>query len=175
MNIKLGVFISSIATLSACANLPQEKPVVHITVATFDKSTTEKLVAEGKNTIKGSALIRQQGGGVVTCAGQKIMLTPATEYSSERISTIYGNKERGFISARTPPIYFQPNVPEYFELSRTTICDAQGYFKFEKVADGDFFVTGAIIWMVGYSKSGGNLMQRVSVSKGELKEIVLSP
>ncbi|MDD9857135.1 MAG: hypothetical protein OXU96_03675 [Gammaproteobacteria bacterium] len=56
---------------------------------------------------------------------------------------------------------------------------------FKDIADGDFYVTLSITWEVPSQnpclrgiipdKEGGELMQRVTVSGGETKEIVLSP
>lgn len=45
-----------------CATPPPPPQKVKV-IAVFDKDLTTKLLAIGKNTIKGSALIRQSGGG----------------------------------------------------------------------------------------------------------------
>ncbi len=150
-------------------------PTVNIS-SMFDRYKAKKLLEDGNNTIKGSALIRQRGGGVVTCAGYSVYLFPETSYAKERITAIYGNTVRGY---RDYSIYgvvrFEPDIPEYYELIKRTVCDAQGYFKFANVADGKFFVTTQILWEAGDSWQGGFLMQHVSVSDGETKEVVLAP
>lgn len=142
----------------------------------FNEAEAQNALKPGKNTIKGSALIRQNSGNVVTCAGTEISLIPVTEYSNERIFHLYKNTEKGFLSA----IFYNPNAFTndnfaYYRAMKNVTCNAQGFFSFNEIADGDFFVVSRIIWRVGYSTEGGLLMRKVSVRGGETKEIVLSP
>lgn len=140
---------------------------------TFDANQAREMIKPGVNIVQGSALIRQNGGGVVTCAGLTILLVPATQYASERMTHIYGNPNRGYNPA-TRQLGFNPDEPDYVQLTQKTLCDAQGKFAFNKVADGDFFVVGNIVWNVG-GPQGGSLMQKVSVANASVSEIVLSP
>ena len=76
------------------------------------------------------------------------------------------------------PKKFLNEDPNYFKYMKEAICDAQGYFKFEKVADGDFFLVASITWKVGGNSlyyEGGGLMKKVHVEGSELKEFVLAP
>ncbi|KWT64450.1 MULTISPECIES: hypothetical protein [unclassified Variovorax] len=50
----------------------------------------------------------------------------------------------------------------------------QGFFTFDGLADGEFFVTTVVLWQVGYAVEGGALMGRVAVAGGESKEITLA-
>lgn len=143
----------------------------------FNQSEASKLLEKGANTVKGSALIRQQGGGIVTCAGTTVELVPATQYAQERISAIYNSNDRGY-----NPIFggvlikFDNTDLGYVSSKRETVCDAQGFFKFDNISDGSFFVISIIVWGTDtYVKQGGRIMQRVTVSGGETKEIVVSP
>lgn len=160
--------------LMGCA--PMTPKPIHLS-ASFDPVLTTKLLEGGNNTIRGSALIRQRGGGVVTCAGHEIRLAPATPYSRERVRIAFGSEDGGYFPAfGAAPVMFANEPPEYKQLSRSTICDAQGYFKFDKLASGDFYVNAVITWRVrGYVDEGGSITQRVSVANGETKDIVLSP
>lgn len=142
--------------------------------ASFDADQAAALVKPGVNIVSGSALIRQNGGGVVTCAGLPILLVPKTAYASERIKAIYGNTQRGHNPAYRA-IQFEPDVQSYGRLQRETLCDAQGNFSFNDVADGSFYVIANITWNVGGSIQGGGLMQAVTVSGGASQEVVLSP
>lgn len=165
-------------TLSACVQ--KQARVVYLSNILSQEEILQHKSATGKNTIKGSALIRQSGGGVVTCAGNQITLTPMTNYAKERLINIYGNASRGFAHIQKEQIHFEPNLPEYIEMRRESQCDAQGYFKFDNVPDGDFFVATSIVWGVPVTQyqselQGGVLMQAVSVQGGETKEIVLAP
>lgn len=57
--------------VTSCA---QNKPLTKLNlVSIFSKEETSRLASPGINSIKGSSLMRQVGGGVVTCAGQLIM------------------------------------------------------------------------------------------------------
>lgn len=141
--------------------------------SSFNAQEARELTRPGVNIVSGSALIRQNGGGVVTCAGLEILLIPKTAYATERMRAIYGNTDRGY-----NPVYrqikFTPEVPEYLSTHRATVCDAQGHFSFDDVADGSFFVVSQIVWNVG-APQGGAVMQAITVRGGESKQLVLSP
>ena len=160
------VSIFAVAGLTGCV-----ATAVKIT-APFDAAQAQTLLAPGKNTITGSALIKRNDGVAVTCAGSEVYLTPATAYATQRITAIYGNSERGRAINR---VSFDNNDPAYLTFTRKTTCNAQGFFTFRDVADGDFFVSTSVEWTVGYSPQGGKLMQRVRAIGGKTEEIVLAP
>lgn len=146
--------------------------------SSFDSSLAKKMLEQGENTIKGSALIRQQGGTAVTCAGCEVSLIPATEYAREGMRALYDNELKGYnsIGFGSKQIQFDSTDPEYLQLTKKTIGDTQGYFSFSNIPDGNYFVITSITWKVNdYFYEGGNLMQYVTVSGGETKEIVLAP
>ncbi len=145
--------------------------------STFNQDLTSKLLEKGSNTIKGSALIRQQGGGVVTCAGIPVGLIPDTEYSRERMLAIYNSDIRGYYPAfGSATVKFNNTDSGYITYQRKTVCDAQGFFKFDGISDGSFFIVTQIVWGSDtYVKQGGWIMQRVTVSNGDSKDIVISP
>jgi hypothetical protein len=59
---------------------------------------------------------------------------------------------------------------------RNLICDAQGFFKYENLLDGEYYVVTDIQWAANrYVLEGGYLMLRVSVKGAEIKEVVLAP
>ena len=174
MHRYLAFFAVGAFALSGCVATAPKKVSI---ASPFDPVLTKQMLEKGSNTIRGSALIRQRGGGVVTCAGQEVRLAPATPYSSERVRAIFGFEEGGYYPAfGSPPISFEGEPPEYRALTVSTRCDAQGYFKFDQVANGSFFVNTIITWKVSdYVTEGGSITQRVTLSGGETKEIVLSP
>ncbi|WP_146180674.1 hypothetical protein [Pseudomonas sp. HMWF032] len=141
--------------------------------SSFNAQEARELTRPGVNIVSGSALIRQNGGGVVTCAGLQVLLIPKTAYAAERMRVIYGNTERGYNSVYRQ-VAFNPEIPEYQSINRSTLCDAQGHFSFDDVADGSFFVVSQIVWNVG-GPQGGAVMQAVTVRGGESKQLVLSP
>ena len=154
-------------------------PLTHVSIhSEFDADEAAHFLKKGNNTIKGSALIRQRGGGIVTCAGNRVTLIPYTKYSAERIGKLYGNTTGGAHSYTN--IEFINDPPDYTRLTRNTKCNAQGFFTFTDVANGIFFVVTSALWEVPISQytssqQGGALMRQVEVINGETKEIVLTP
>lgn len=104
-------------------------------------------------------------------------LIPATSYAIERVGILYGSVSGGYNPATGGRRFaFDAEPSEYRALSSRTRCDAQGYFKFENVSDGKFYVSTVIVWKVSeYSMEGGALAQLVAVSGGEVKDVVLAP
>ncbi|MCW5668119.1 MAG: hypothetical protein KIT86_00570 [Hydrogenophaga sp.] len=137
----------------------------------FDATQAKLQTQDGLNSIKGSGFLRQRGGGVVTCAGSEVVLIPATYYARERIAHLYGT---GGINRHRLNPTFVPDPPEYRTFTKKTRCDAQGNFMFERVADGDFFVTTGVHWQVGGTNQGGPIMSRARVAGGETINIVIS-
>lgn len=162
-------------TIAGCVTTTPTAPTISTLalVAAFDATEAKSLLADGKNSIKGSSFMRQQGGGVVTCAGQTVSLVPATAYATERIAALYGNTERGTNNGRR--YKFVPDPPEFLTSIKTTRCDAQGNFAFDRIADGTFYINTLVVWQIGYSQQGGQLMQRVSVKEGQSLVVVVAP
>ena len=112
------------------------------TIGKFDPDEVAFIHATGPNTIQGQAFMRQRGGNVVTCAGNKVLLVPQGSNSIERIAKLFGSTQR---VAR--PIAM-PDIADvrYWKHMRSTRCDAKGSFVFEDLADGDYFITTYVLW-----------------------------
>jgi hypothetical protein len=136
----------------------------------FDVEQATRWLQPGANTIKGNAFMRQQGGGVVTCAGSTVMLIPATAYATARVRAVYGTA-----SLAQRPVRFTPDYALYEQLTRKTRCDAQGHFVFDSVADGEFFALTQVLWVIAGRQQGGYLIQHVSVNGGRVASLVISP
>lgn len=157
------------AALTGCANKP-----VGLS-ANFDRNAAEKQLQDGSNTLTGSALIRQAGGGVVTCAGGSVFLMPVTDRAREWAGLVYGTTgPTGYRSASVYGVSFDSSDP-FFAAVKSATCDAQGAFKFQRVADGEFLVFTRITWRAGDSLQGGSVMRNIKIQGGETKEVVLSP
>jgi hypothetical protein len=165
------LFVLAVSLIGGCAAPP--RPTLNIS-APFDIAAAERMLQEGPNTVKGNGFMRQQGGGVVTCAGQTVNLVPATAYATERVRALYDSTERG-VNRGARNYTFVPDHPDYFKYVLSTRCDAQGNFVFERVADGEFYLNTLVYWRVGSSEQGGQLMQRVSVRGGQSVSVVLAP
>ena len=125
---------------------------------------------DGDSSVSGSAFIRQNGGGIVSCAGFEVLLIPKSTYADERISYLYGNLTGGFNT------YKSIDTPDYRYSSdqRKTICDVDGKFKFTNLPDGIYYVISTVSWMVGNSNQGARLFQKVDLTSGGHLEVVLT-
>ena len=165
---RLSTLLITSVILIACAPMQ----IVNIN-SPFNAQEASIINKEGKNTITGSALIKRNDGQTVTCSGEEVYLIPYTAYANERILAIYGNTTKGI--ARNRVSGFNPDIAEYKTLQKRIQCNAQGFFTFRNIADGDYFVATIVKWTVDYSPQGGNLMRRLQVKGGETIEIVLAP
>jgi hypothetical protein len=102
-----------------------------------------------------------------------VLLVPATEYARERFAAYYTSTDDGYLRA-VPPDRAEPSYPQFGELQRKTLCDAQGHFSFRNLVDGEYFVLVTVDWEVAGVNQGSSLIQRVAVRGGETKEIVLT-
>ncbi len=129
----------------------------------------------GAASVRGQAFMRQLGGGVVTCAGEKVRLIPATAYARERMTKLYGNPQGGRInvyqgtSGKNLP-------PAYFKYMRLATCDAQGNFEFNGVANGSYYLVTRIVWMVpgSYFAEGGSVAKLITVKGGRSQRVILN-
>lgn len=136
----------------------------------FDAAHAARLLADGPNTVTGRAWLRQRKGAAITCAGQPVYLVPATDYARVRIRALYGSEQRGArLDGRV--LNFSPDPDAYSQRVRQTRCDADGRFRFERVASGRFFVTAVVRDRDGEHQGGprrgsGSLMHAVDTGGG---------
>ena len=177
----LGAPLLIMFALSSCTTATPILPVPAATVpmrTTFDPSEVAFFNETGTNSVKGSAFIRQQGGGVVSCAGNEVYLIPQGTYSTERMGIIYGKtSSAGFNLAgwrgRQMPV---PPVDAYRSHQRETTCDIDGKFEFRNIAAGSYFVVTRVTWTISHSTQGGSLMAPITFAdNNEVKSVVLSP
>lgn len=143
----------------------------------FDPSEVAWFAARGTNAITGSAILRSFNGKVKTCAALAVTLMPVSAYARERMRALYNSENDGFnplIGGNAAD--FGGDDPGYLTTVRTTRCDARGRFSFNELPDGDYYLVATVTWRdrsFGMDK-GGSLMQRVHVSTGESKDVLLA-
>jgi hypothetical protein len=151
-------------TLMACATpAPLQTPVQMQNK--FDYALHKPYTQQGTNTIRGQGFLRQKGGGVVTCAGQEVLLSPATPYFREIANNVLSGK-----TSQIEPI----RDPAYASIIKKSQCDGQGNFTFRDLPNGSFFLLTQVKWSVGYEAQGGALMKEVRLNNGETKEVILT-
>lgn len=130
----------------------------------FISSDYDKFRASGKNRIVGQAFLKQQGGTVVTCAGNPVALQPDTAYFQEYWQ---------IVRTKSKPIQKEAEPGEQ-KVTRQGTCDAQGNFSYEDIPDGKWIVTTHVSWRVGYTQQGGIVSKTIEVSGGKEVRVLLT-
>lgn len=133
----------------------------------------------GNGKVTGSAFLRQGGGGVVTCAGNEVVLFPKTPYATEYLENELISNSSYFPGWFSNGIGYKKSIGAYVahpnsEFEKTTICDAQGNFEFNKIGDGEYYISTVVYWEVARKSQGGKLVQYVKIQNNETKKVVLS-
>ena len=121
----------------------------------FDYSEHEPYAKPGENGISGQAFLTRQGENVVTCAGNRVLLLPATSYFREMFWHM--------IVAGSEPKPPETRYPSLKSMIRRTECDAQGNFSFSAIPDGTWFILTQV-----NAKHGGVLITEMTLPNGEI-------
>jgi len=129
----------------------------------FNSAEHRPYLEAGEYSIQGQAFLNQQGGGVVTCAGTEVLLVPATTFFREAVNSANSFKT--------------PQTTEKIDRSfRTTIrssqCDAQGNFSFQKIPKGSWFIITEVFWRAGGSLQGDVLLKEITPSEQATKVLL---
>jgi hypothetical protein len=127
----------------------------------FDYSEHEPYAKSGENDISGRALLTQQGDGVVTCAGSRVLLLPATSYFREMFWHM--------IVAGSEPKPPETPYPSLKNMIRRSECDAQGNFSFSEVPDGTWFILTQV-----NAKHGGVLITEMTLPDSGTPRVLLT-
>jgi len=157
--------IEPVQTVQTTQPVQPDKPVQEQMRVKFDYAVHKPYLQKGNNTIKGQGFLRQQGGGIVTCAGNDVLLLPATSFFREMVNLARAGKE---------PLFTGKIDPAYREMLKHTQADAQGNFTVSGLPDGNWFLFTQVEWTVGYQPQGGVLMEEVRVANGETKQVLLT-
>ena len=116
--------------------------------------------------------MKTRGGDVKTCAGEQVMLSPVTSYSTQFFNMeVLGKREAlqrlgGDADSRI-----------YSYLKQTT-GDASGRFTFYDVPPGEYYIYTVVRWEAptgrGMTQQGGWLGQQITVADGRKNEFILS-
>lgn len=156
----------ALAVVSGCVPM-QRKPVERIPFPTLEYG---QLAKEGTGVVRGEGFLKTRGGDVKTCAGQSVILTPATSYSEQFIRV-------QFVEGRR----MEPASPFLAKYSYSTTADSQGKFEFQNVPPGEYFVYTLVLWEAptGYryvymEPQGGAVWARILVKNDETTNAVLT-
>lgn len=166
--MRIGNLVIAAATLTACSPV-----LLQVPMEPADVEMARNALEQGTGSINGSALLRLRDGDVVTCAGNEVILIPATESASEGLREFFGD-ESGYISrgGHAPP-YDDGTIVVAPEPNRRTRCDAQGFFTFDNVRTGKWHIITTVVWTSsGYR--GGTLLTTTAVTDGDEVKVVLT-
>ena len=139
----------------------------------FDEADYVPFAKPGTGSISGQAFAKTKGGKVRYAAGDKITLIP---------TTVYGVTWMGMMRRDISSVLSYGNNPDYIKhlpmdpraatFTRTTFADAEGRFRFDELAPGDYLVFTTISWITsstGFSDtfSGGFFYGRVTAENGK--------
>ena len=125
----------------------------------------------GSNTITGHAhLIYSASGYVRDCDGEDAYLVPVTPASSARMTSAFGSAANGYASGHRLEDLLSATDRA---LVRRVECTGGGQFRFTAIPDGQYFVLGRILWLIGHGQNMANLMSVVSVKNGETIDVDL--
>lgn len=123
--------------LSGCATVNEP---VKMQVA-FNHAEHEMFKRSGSHTVKGQAFLRQRNGGVVTCAGNAVLMFPDTPFFREFIKIVDSGKK--------PEITKTELIPENWRsIIKNSQCDAQGNFSFTNIPTGQWIVVTTVVWQI---------------------------
>lgn len=139
--------------------------------ATFDAREAAFINRKGTGRIDGQAFLRRDYGRLVTAAGERVFLVPATTYTVARFHAMFGGDMRAYWGKEVdePP-------PEYYNFRRETKADMRGRFLFENLAAGRYIVATRVFWTepASYLTRGGGIYDIVEVKKDETTQAVIS-
>jgi len=154
----------SILLFTACApaTTVEKSPIA------FNASEAERLIGNGTNLIQGRAQVKFGEGGDVTCAGEQVVLIPATDYAKERMLAAFDGDEVVFFPRIGPEEDAEPDAadPRFTQLVRTAMCDAEGKFEFPGLADGEFIVVAKVAWLAYGSVHSAEFMRQIRLEDG---------
>lgn len=172
------------------ASLGVDRVIVETYVRTNDLNTPVPVMSDfsdeevgwfknsGNGAIKGSSRFKSKTGEIRFGNEFGIELMPVSAYTEERLDKIYNSKTTGYVHLEDGVPRFIPDPAGYHETMKT-MCNEKGDFEFTNLPKGEYYVIAFMIWdqKTGddiLKKTGGGIMQRVSLAEGEAEVIEMS-
>jgi hypothetical protein len=147
--------------------------IMQVGIAPEDLSAARAALQPGDAVIAGSAVLRQQAGGAVTCAGREVYLVPATGSATRELVRVFGG-EHGYVRRGGSTTVGGGTLVAPPEPHRTALCNAQGFFRFGDLRAGRWHIMTTVVWAAGENYQGGTILVTTEVASGEEVEVVLS-
>ena len=139
--------------------------------AVFDPKAAEFAGKPGTGVVEGQAFLRRDYGRLVTAAGERVFLIPATAYAVERFGKMFDGEYRSYYGHSV-----EPPPEDYYRYRRETKVDMSGRFTFEKVPPGRYIVATRVFWTEpkSFFTHGGAMYDVVEVRNDETTNAVIS-
>jgi len=118
--------------------------------------------AAGSASIIGQGLMRQQGGGAVTCAGSTVLLVPDLPSTHQALDAMYSGSDSDESGAK------------WTNARRSTTCDTQGNFAFNQLPAAKWYVLVTVVWKVAGDSQQGTLAAPVATQTGQQLHVLLT-
>lgn len=128
----------------------------------FDPAAYTAWQVPGTASVTGKAAVQSKLGGLVSCAGYSVFLMPKSPYFDETAAIIK--------SGRLPDVssLAGPDSPV-----RSTRCDGDGNFRFEKLPAAQWYVFTGIHWSSGPASQGRDLVEPVTTTEGQTTTVLM--
>ena len=149
--------------LAACQSSRVETP--------FDPTAAAFINQKGTGRIVGEAFLRRDYGRLVTAAGERVFLVPATSYTLERFGKMFDGDRRAYFGTS-----IDETPSDYYQYRRETKADMRGRFVFDELAPGRYIVATRVFWTEpkSYISHGGAIYDVVEVQADKTTDAIIS-
>jgi hypothetical protein len=139
--------------------------------AAFDLNAAAYASKPGTGRVDGQAFLRRDYGRLVTAAGERVFLIPATAYAVERFNRMFDGDRRSYFGNEV-----EPPPEDYYRHRRETKVDMTGKFSFENVPPGRYIVATRVFWTEprSFFTHGGAMYDIIDVRNDETTLAIVS-
>lgn len=139
--------------------------------AAFEPFPARYVLDKGANEISGRVAVISSSGYARTCEDNGVFLFPVTPYWMAWAHRTFGNSGQIYAPrAAIQNVSIDRNARKF---SRHSDCDGDGRFRFEEVADGQYYVFSTVFWLMRWQQNGYGFMREVDVHQGRKVSVPL--
>ena len=155
--LHFAVIAFSALGLSSCATAPLPRQ------AAFSEAEFAHYRHPDSGGVSGQLVVTSADGSAHVGINNHVALFPVTAYSKEIVDREVGNGE-----------YLQASDPRFLQHVRTATTDAQGNFRFTRLAAGEYFVLGLAQWNEGTAAQYQWACETIKVGAGQTAGVKLA-
>lgn len=148
---------------------PEQLPLYQLTTP-FSADAFAWSQKPGTGVIAGQGFLRAQGGIIMAAANEAVTLVPRTAYTDEIVAA---TRQVGFFDR----YHNVEKAPEYNQFRRVQKADPFGYFRFENLPAGEWYIVTRVIWytrnqLQEIQLNGGLMWGLITIADGEVRDDV---